>query len=250
MKGSQGSDEEKQVAAILYNDGDINFGDKRLNSIAALTYNSVSCQKIFAMLEKAIVPTENPWKTMYKALLIVHTIILYGSELSIDKCVDMCKFIYPLREYNSALVKKGFFGSGGTDYGAPVRAEANLVTNILMKDDNIRRARQEARAGQNTLVPMGESFEQTNPSQGQQFSYGQALTSSVGAGFGLEAVPGMYDGRPERYFDNANDRRNVATAGNSQITRDVSDSFLLILMRIRRSHDLISYRNSPRACWT
>jgi hypothetical protein len=231
IKGYQSTDDERQMAAILYNDADINFGDKRLNSIAALTWNAGACQRIFAVLEKATVPTENPWKVIYKALLVLRTIVLYGSELSIDKAIDLCKFIYPLREYNSALVKKGFFASGGTDFGAPVRAEAILVTNILMQDSNIRQARFEARQGQNTLVPMGESFpqEQINPSIGANMGFGQVLNNSVGAGFGLEAVPGMYEGRPERYFDNTNDRRNVATTGNSQITRDVRENVPLSL---------------------
>ena len=127
-----------------------------------------------------------------------------------------------MTQYNSALVKKGFFAIGGMDFGAPVRAEAEMIVNILGKDETIRKARAEARAGQNTLVPMGEDFEIHNPSKGVQMTFGQGLNSSVGAGFGLEAVPGMYEGRPDRYFDNTNDRRNRNTSGNHQITRDVS----------------------------
>jgi len=230
IKGSQGSEEEKQCAGILYNDTDIQMGDKRLNSLAALTYNMASCQRIVTMLEKAINPTENPWKVIYKALLIIHTMVLYGSELAVDKCVDLCKYVYPLQDYNSALVKRGFFNAGGTDYGAPVRATAKTVVSILMKDENIRQARHDARAGQSTLVPMGEEFEQTKPSQGISMGYGQAISSSVGAGFGLENVPGMYEGRPDRYFDNTNDRRNAATVGNSQITRDKLAPSLLDLV--------------------
>lgn len=219
----QGSDEERECAKILFTEIDVPMNDQRLNHLAALTYNMIPCQRIFAMIEKGI-EKENPWKTIYKSLLLLHTIILYGAESAIDKCVDMCKFIHPLQQYNSALVKKGFFSSGGTDYGAPVRAEANIITTILMKDDNIRRARMEARSGQDSLVPLGHR-EQTNPSQGLQFNYGQAVSSSVGAGFALENVPGMYDGRPERYFDNSNDPRSRTTQGNSQITRDVSRGY-------------------------
>lgn len=230
--GAQGSDAEKQCAAILFNDSDVHMGDSRLNSIAALTYNSVSCEAIFTLLEKAISPQDNHWKTIYKALLLLHTIILYGSELAVDKSVDLCKFVHPLRTYNSALVKKGYFfsGGGGTDYGAPVRATSTIVTDILMKDDNIRKARMDARAGANTLVPMGQQFENTNPSRGIEMSFGQGLNTSVGAGFGLQNVPGMYDGRPDRYFDNANDPRGQVVTGNSQITRDALAPSLLDLV--------------------
>jgi hypothetical protein len=225
---AQGSDEERQVATILYNDNDISMNDKRLNSVAALTWNSQSCSRIFALLEKAIIPTENPWKVMYKALLLIHTCLLYGSELAVDKCINCCKYIYPLQDYNSAMVKRGFFSSAGTgtDYGAPVRAASTQLVSILGKDEHIRQARSEARAGHDSLIPLGEeTMEQINPSKGLQMQYGQALTSSVGAGHSLENVPGMYQGRPERFFDDYNDSRNRTTAGNSQITRDVGFRF-------------------------
>ncbi|RYG62931.1 hypothetical protein EON64_16940 [archaeon] len=224
--GAQGSEEGKACALILFTDQDIQMNDQRLNNLAALTYNSKSCENIFAELEKAITPTENPWKTIYKALLLLHTIILYGSELAIDKAISLCKFVHPLQAYNSALVKKSFFSSGGTDYGAPVRATAAVITTILMKDENIRRARSEARTAD--LVPLGQAFEQHNPQQGLQMTYGQGLNSSVGAGFGLEAVPGMYEGRPDRYFDNESDIRNRNTTGNHQLTRDVGYDMALL----------------------
>lgn len=227
LSTSQSTEETRQCAAILYNDGDIQLGDRRLNHLAALTWNAQSCDNIFRLLENAISPTEAPWKTIYKALLVIHTILLYGSELSVDRCINICKFIHPLRQYNSALVRKSIFSStGGTDYGAPVRAMAVTLSDILMQDSNIRKVRMEAR-DQSTLVPLGEDFtENHNPSKGvQQMTYGQGLNSSVGAGFGLEAVPGMYEGRPERYFDNANDPRNRTTEGNAQITRDVCFHF-------------------------
>lgn len=219
----QSTDEERRCSAILFSDMDIQMNDTRLNHLAALTYNMQSCERLFAMVEKAIEPQNNPWKTIYKALLLIHTFTLYGSELAVDKCVNLCKYVHPLQTYNSALVKKGWFSStGGTDYGAPVRATASLVTKILMNDPDIRKARQEARQGQNTLVPMGQSYEQHNPQKNAQMGFGQAVNTSVGAGFSLEAVPGMYDGRPDRYFDNANDPRSRAITGNHQHTRDVS----------------------------
>lgn len=226
MNASQASEETKECAAILYNNGDIHMGDRRLNHVAALTWNSQSCDNIFRLLENAISPTEAPWKTIYKALLVVHTILLYGSELAVDRCIDMCKFIHPLRQYNSALARKSLFSSGGTDFGAPVRATAVKLTDILMQDANIRQARAEVKDA-TTLVPLGETaavVENHNSSEGgiHHMTYGQGLTTSVGAGFSLDAVPGMYEGRPERYFDDAHDPRSRTMQGNAPLTRDVS----------------------------
>jgi hypothetical protein len=43
----QGTKEEKDVSDILFDDSNnIAFGDQRLNSIAALTYNSQQCENI------------------------------------------------------------------------------------------------------------------------------------------------------------------------------------------------------------
>lgn len=44
----QGSHEEKTLADLLFDDNiSITMGDQRLNSLAALTYNTVQCNNIF-----------------------------------------------------------------------------------------------------------------------------------------------------------------------------------------------------------
>jgi hypothetical protein len=235
----QGSEEEKLCGEILFSDNDIHMGDKRLNNVAAYTYNATTCTKLFVMIEKALSPTDNPWKTIYKSILLLHTIVLFGSELAIDKAIQLCRFVHPLGTYNSALAKKGFFSSGGTDYGAPVRAAAKTLDEILINDENIRKARSDARAGQDSLVPMGELLggddvtashnRDFNPAHGSAMNYGQGITTSVGAGFGLHAVPGIYEGRPERYFDADSDRKHLLVptgTKDSQLTRDVSYRYL------------------------
>jgi hypothetical protein len=122
---------------------------------------------------------------------------------------------------------------------------------ILSTDETIRKARSEARAGQNTLVPMGELLggdEATdnhnkafNPAAGVNMNYGQGINTSVGAGFGLHMVPGMYEGRPERYFDNDSARKNLLVptgTKDAQHTRDVScfKLFYLIALVKRQTH--------------
>lgn len=172
------------------------MGDQSLNNLAAHTYNAQLCDKIFAMIEKALSPTDYSWKTLHKALMALHTIVLYGSELAVDKAVDICRFTFSLQEYNSALVKKnGFFtsaGGGGMDYGAPVRAQAKILSSILMSDESIRRARAEAREGQESLVPMGDFSSVQKAPEPLNFQFGAGATHSVGAGFGMDAIPGRY----------------------------------------------------------
>lgn len=245
------SPEERQVAQIIYDDTvEVVMGDQRLNLLAAHSYNGIICTKIFAILEKAIDPTENSWRNIHKALLIIFTITQFGSEFAIDRCVDLCKYVHPLQEYNSATVKRssifGFSGgSGGTDYGAPVRAVAKELAAILMDDGKIRQARNNARAATGSvIVPVGDKGASSSSSASStsflgdflapppsQTSFGQGLSSRVGAGHSLEAVPGMYEGRPERYFDNANDprRHGAGTGLDSQHTRDAQAPSLLDL---------------------
>lgn len=246
-----GSEEERLCSQLLFNDGDVKMGDQRLNNIAARTYNSEACKRIFAVLEKTLSPTENPWKTIHKALLILHTIVLYGSELAVDKSIQLCRFVYPLIQYNSALVKKSWFsGGGGTDYGVPVRQEAKVLNDILVTDDGIRNARAAARAGQESLVPMGQQQQQaaaasaavTAQATAARLAFGQGAQARVGAGFDLSAVPGMYEGRPERYFDRRDDPRlryGSGTVGDHQITRDVRS-----LLFVSHNHTLLSPSHS------
>ena len=220
-------EDERRTHDLLFGEGleqNINMGDQRLNQLAALTYNADSCERMFALIEKALEPTENTWKSIHRALLLLHTIVLYGSELAVDTSIKMARYVHKLVDYNSATVKRrGFLTKvGGTDFGAPVRMVAQTLDPILLTDQAIRKARREAReAGGNSMVPLGQIVEESKAAP--TFSFGQGLDSSVGAGFDLAAVPGMYENRPERYFDKRDDpRKRPTVTGDAQHTRDVS----------------------------
>ena len=223
-------EDEKRTHDLLFGDGtqqSVNMGDQRLNQLAALTYNSDSCDRMFALIERALIPTENDWKSIHRALLLLHTIVLYGSELAVDKSILMARHVNNLVEYNSATVRrKGFLTkTGGTDYGAPVRMVARQLNPILLTDQGIRKARREARdaAGGSAMVPLGQVQEETKAAA--VLSFGQGLETSMGAGFDLAAVPGMYENRPERYFDRSDDpRKRPVVTGDAQSTRDVSQT--------------------------
>ena len=186
---------------------------------------------LIRLLEKSLNPEKYPWQTLHKAVLLLHTITLYGSEIAIDYCIQLFRTIDKLKIYNSATVKLGgLFASGGTDYGAPVREAAKELVNMLETDENIRQARQAARS-EDILVPLGQDFLEMEAKSGGQSNaaaheFGQGMDQTyLGAGFDLSQVPGMYENRPDRYFDDVNDPRRQTTVGDHQFTREVSDYY-------------------------
>ena len=130
-----------------------------------------------------------------------------------------------LLDYNSVTSpRNAMFYVAGTDYGVPVRNLARELYNLLEDNDGIRNARAAAR-GDNILVPMGTITHERVITDTPILTFGQGMTTSMGAKHGLEAVPGMYDGRPDRYFDSDNDMRRTQNTGDHQFTREVSESY-------------------------
>ena len=189
------TEEEALTLEILDNKSDIliQLNDQRLNKMASYTYNIGTCDKIFALLEPRLTPAENDWKAIYNALILLYTFTVFGSEIAVDKAINLARFVNRLVDYNSALNPKTgylFTGSGGVDRGAPVRDIAAKLNPILLTDEGIRNARQNARSnaaarsGEELLVPIGEVFTapmsnvSTNSAAGATF--GQGLNSSVG----------------------------------------------------------------------
>jgi len=119
--------DERQTYDLLFKHNEqslLQLHDQRLNNIGALTYNQDTCERIFALLENALITSENEWQTIYKAVLLVHTCIMFGSEIAVDKCIGLGPALYRLRDYNSAIHQKAgvlFNFSGGQDHGGPVR---------------------------------------------------------------------------------------------------------------------------------
>ena len=101
---------------------------------------------LFSLLLKALNAQEFPWKTLYKALMVYNTIVLFGSEIAVDSAVSNSRLVLNLSNYNSAMVSSTSFirSAGGTDYGAPVRMQAAQLLSILETDASIRKARADA----------------------------------------------------------------------------------------------------------
>ena len=143
-----------------------------------------------SIIEQAIDPS-TPWKVLHHALILLRTIILFGSEQAVDKAFSLSRFLFALQSYNSALE-----AGGGTDRGGPVRKEAKELTALLKSDASIRSARKEAREQGGVLVPQGSSDEVPGTTD-SKLDFGQGVDRALGAGFGLDKIPGMYENRPE-----------------------------------------------------
>ena len=121
------TDSERSVWSFIHEEQQqqVRLGDKRLNNIAALTYNADTSGRIFAILELCLDPQKKTWSALHRSILIVHTVLLYGSPNSVDTCIQMSMYIGRLLNYNSATFSTF---SRGIDLGAPVRqASAGIV---------------------------------------------------------------------------------------------------------------------------
>ncbi len=113
-----------------------------MNSIAALTYNADSCERIFALIERALISQDNEWQTIYKAVLLVHTCILFGSEIAVDRVIGCGSQIYRLTNYNSAIHQKQgvlYNYSSGQDFGGAVRARVSVLNGACYINDSYDR---------------------------------------------------------------------------------------------------------------
>ena len=101
------SEEERQLLSVLSvggdgsvaGDGALYMGDARLNSLAALTWNSNVCGLLFEHLERGLDASRSAPHVLRNSLLVLQTVVLYGSALAVDKAIDFCRFAYQLQEY-------------------------------------------------------------------------------------------------------------------------------------------------------
>ena len=101
---------EKKIAAVLFNDKADNASSKDLHSLAALTFNPQQADLMFRLLKVALIPEQNTWQTLVKALMLVEHFVRFGAERCVDFAWDASREVDALVAYNSALVK-GSFGT-------------------------------------------------------------------------------------------------------------------------------------------
>ncbi|CAM9767982.1 unnamed protein product [Chrysoparadoxa australica] len=208
-----GSETEKKIGGFLFDD-DIQWSNsKELHGLAALTFNEEQCFVVMALIHKALDPKDNTWPTLLKAVKLTQHFVIYGAERCVDHAWDMMRELKALCIYNSSLHSRtGSLMGSGTDYGVHVREAARSFTDLLNDKNRIRKARADARE-EGSLLPQGTSDDYSKPVRTQAAgpldndAFGVVQESALGAKFDLNQVPGMYEGRPDRYFDKEDDPR-------------------------------------------
>ncbi|CAM9290025.1 unnamed protein product, partial [Ectocarpus sp. 6 AP-2014] len=257
-----GSESERKVGSFLFNEKAEWATSRELHGLAALTFNEKECAGVMAVLGKALNPKDSTWRTLNKAVRLLRHFVLYGAERCVDHAWDHQRRIEELRRYNSAMHgRTSTLNGGGTDFGGPVREaaaevrrESALLDDLLKDSDAIREAREEGRTP-DALLPMGAPDDYKAPVEakgidlGIDDAFGIVPQGSMGAKFDLKQVPGLYEGRPDRYFDDkADPRKRSQGVEDSDHTRQAQAVDLLDLdiggettptASVPEAHDLV-----------
>ena len=224
---ANGSETQKRVSAFLFDDKTDGASSRELNGIAALTFNLGQLDEIMDLLKAALDPEQSSWRTILKGLMLCETMVQHGSEPAVNACMDLDRLVQALLNYNSALASKlHSVRGGGRDEGAPVRSKAAELLPVLGDMDRIRSIRSAAR-DPGMLVPIGaddyvpsKDGGDAPASSGRQDVFGMGTEDALGANFTLQQVPGVYEGRPDRYFENPDDPRQRISVEDSSHTRN------------------------------
>mmetsp|Transcript_26935 Transcript_26935/g.74033 ORF Transcript_26935/g.74033 Transcript_26935/m.74033 type:complete len:578 (-) Transcript_26935:166-1899(-) len=165
-KGNTITPAEKQIRPLLFDEGIQVLSNFELNQIASLTYNDLSCDGMFELIETICrTPLDHTPLTIQKSLIVTKHIVIYGSEITVNHAYGIQDFIKPLQEFNTVLVRRKQGGpmsflqnlqGGGVDKGGPVRDAAEQVIKLLSNINELRRIRV-ASASQDSLVPVGDN---------------------------------------------------------------------------------------------
>jgi len=157
---------EKQLRPILFDEGIQVLSNFELNQIASLTYNDVTCDGIFELIEQICRnPLDHTPLNLQKSLITTKHVLIFGSEKTVNNAYGILYYIKALLEFNTVLMtqKQGgamsFFQTlqgGGVDKGGPVREAAGEVVKLLSNINELRRIRTSS-ASKDSLVPVGDA---------------------------------------------------------------------------------------------
>lgn len=173
MVALSGSDAEKQLAELLYEDNVQVISSLELNQMASYTYHERPlvagqkdlCEKILDMIEAVLSkPMDHSTLTVHKTLVVLKHILIYGAEKVMTAAVYLGAYVEPLMEYNTAIMAQQSdsitgmflrFKGGAVDKGGPVRQVATELHALLTNRSQLLYERS-VHADPNSLVPVGE----------------------------------------------------------------------------------------------
>jgi hypothetical protein len=157
---------EKQLRPMLVDDSIQVLSTFELNQVASLTFNDVTCDDIFELIETICRrPSEYTPITIQKALVVTKHVLIFGQDKCINHGYGLIEYFkYLAVNFNTVLLaqKQGgalaFFQSlqgGGVDKGGPVREVATQLVKLLSNIPELQRLRN-ANASNESLVPIGD----------------------------------------------------------------------------------------------
>lgn len=165
----QGTEAEKKLAELLYDDNIQVISSLELNTMASYTYHETSiaggkdlCEKMIDMLEAVLAkPVDHTTLTVQKALVVLKHLLTYGAEKVINPCCTLGAYVDALQNYNTAILEQqGSMGifmrfkGGSVDKGGPVREVAQQLV-LLMTNRQQLQFERSTKADPNSLVPVG-----------------------------------------------------------------------------------------------
>ena len=160
-----GTETEKRLAHMLFDEQVHVLSTFELNQIASLTYGDESCDQIFEMITNCLrLPLDFSVLTLQKCLVITHHVLIYGSEKCVNSAWGVGRSVEVLQEFNTVLWQQerktvgtwwNQIKGGSVDKGFPVREAAQKLHAVLQDKNEIQRLRHD-KADPNSLVPVGD----------------------------------------------------------------------------------------------
>ena len=232
-----GSETQRILADMLYND-DVNvLTTFDMNRVASYTFGDSVCGEIYDVLEYTLRnPLEFTVLSLHKTMVLMHHLCVYASQKAANNTWILKPHIKPLMEYNtvlaamaepkSLLAKIQRIKGGSVDRGLPVR-EATKVLWELLSDVEMFKKIRTASADPDSLVPVGhheqvgfvsdevrkatleEKLQKKNEVQikstlkdGGAGGFGSGSTTVIGAAHSMEEMLKMAERNKGGYRDN------------------------------------------------
>jgi ENTH domain len=163
---NEGTEAEKRLATLLFDDGIQVLSTFEMNQIASLSYGDETCEQIFDLLEEVMAhPMQFTVLAVQKSVVIAKHLLIYGSEKCVNSCWGLGSYVEKLCEFNTVLLAQQQQGlgswwqsvkGGSVDMGFPVRESAQVLCKLMADSARIQQLRND-NADPNSLVPVGSA---------------------------------------------------------------------------------------------
>jgi len=176
-----GTDAQKVLVSLLFEDGVQIISTFDMNRIASLTYSDDVRDELFDVFRETLErPTDYTVLTLQKTLIALRHIVIYGAEDCVNDAWALARDVEDLRRYNTVLIAQsnpnsalGFWHKlkgGGVDMGFPVREAAEGLYGLLSSRTKVRQVRTMSE-DPNSIVPVGSRRDAAYMSDEARFRY-------------------------------------------------------------------------------